>query len=238
MLSPYFAISHEYFFINFVKNKPLIKVAVFEDNKHLRETFQLLLSHSEGFSCTGAFPDCRDIISNLSGISCDVVLMDIEMPGMNGIEATKLVKENFPNLLIIIQTVFFEDEFIFNAIRAGASGYILKSTTPDGYLEAIKDVQAGGSPMTPGIARRVIELFKSNLEPATPAKEYNLTTQEKKVLQLLVEGKSYKMIAAELYVATDTIKTHVKNIYAKLHVHSGTEAVSLALRDKIVSIFF
>ena len=160
--------------------------------------------------------------------------MDIEMPGMNGIEATKLVKQHFPKINILIQTVFFEDEYIFNAICAGASGYILKSTTPDGYIEALKDVQAGGSPMTPGIARRVLELFKSNLQPANPEQDYDLTSQEKKVLKLLVEGKSYKLIAQELFVSVDTIKTHIRNIYAKLQVHSGTEAVSLALRDKLV----
>jgi DNA-binding NarL/FixJ family response regulator len=212
----------------------LIRVAVFEDNKHLRETFELLLNNAPGFTCAGAWPDCRNLVANLEATPCDVVLMDIEMPGMNGIEATKIVKEHFPYISILIQTVFFEDEYIFNAICAGASGYILKSTTPQGYLEAINDVQAGGSPMTPGIARKVLELFKHNLQPATPVKDYSLTTQEKKVLQLLVEGKSYKMIATELFVAFDTVKTHVKNIYAKLHVHSGTEAVSLAIRDKIV----
>jgi len=211
----------------------LIRVAIFEDNKHLRETFELLLNHTDGFICTGAWPDCRNIITNLEVYPSDIVLMDIEMPGMNGIAATKLVKEHFPTIHILIQTIFFEDEHIFNAICAGASGYILKSTTPDGYIEAIKDVQTGGSPMTPGIARRVLELFKDKLQPVA-SKDYNLTTQEKKVLQLLVSGKSYKMIAAELFVAPDTVKTHISNIYAKLHVHSGTEAVALALKDKIV----
>lgn len=212
----------------------MIRVAIFEDNKHLRETFELLLNHTDGFFCTGAWANCRNIITNLEVYPSDIVLMDIEMPGMNGIEATKLVKEHFPTINILIQTVFFEDEHIFNAICAGASGYILKSTTPEGYIEALKDVQAGGSPMTPGIARRMLELFKTNLQPATPTKDYNLTGQEKKVLQLLVEGKSYKLIAAELFVSVDTVKTHVSNTYAKLHVHSGTEAVSLALRDKLV----
>ena len=212
----------------------MIRVAVFEDNKHLRETFELLLKSAEGFTCAGVWPDCRNLVTNLEISPCDIVLMDIEMPGMNGIEATKIIKEHFPTINILIQTVFFEDEYIFNAICAGASGYILKTTTPDGYLQAIRDVQAGGSPMTPGIARKVLELFKHNLQPADPAKDYNLTAQEKKVLQLLVEGKSYKMIAAELFIAVDTVKSHVTNVYAKLHVHSGTEAVSLALRDKIV----
>lgn len=212
----------------------MIRVAVFEDNKHLRETFEFLLNTAPGFTCTGAYRDCRNLLTNLEVASCDIVLMDIEMPGMNGIEATKLIKENFPSINILIQTVFFEDEYIFNAICAGASGYILKSTTPDGYLDAIRDVNAGGSAMTPGIARRVLELFKTNLQPLAPSKDYNLTNQEKKVLQLLVAGKSYKMIAAELFVSVDTVKTHVTNTYAKLHVHSGTEAVSVALRDKIV----
>lgn len=212
----------------------MTKVAIFEDNKHLRETIQLLLNNTPGYQCAGTYPDCNNVLADVADSECDVILMDIEMPGMSGIEATKLVKENFPSVPILIQTVFFEDEYIFNAICAGASGYILKSTTPQGYMEAIADVQSGGSPMTPGIAKRVLELFRSGLSPVPPSKDYHLTQQEKKVLQLLVDGKSYKLIAAELFVAHDTIKTHVKNIYAKLHVHSGTEAVSLALRDKIV----
>lgn len=212
----------------------MIRVAIFEDNKHLRETFQLLLENTPGYICVGAWPNCNELVLMLHANPCDIVLMDIEMPGMNGIEATKLIKEKFPAVLVLIQTVFAQDDYIFNAICAGASGYILKSSTPEEYLTAIKDVHNGGSPMTGGIARRVLELFKHNLQPDKPQDDYNLTAQEKKVLQQLVQGKSYKLAAAELFVSVDTVKTHVRNIYAKLQVHSGTEAVSKAIRDKIV----
>lgn len=210
----------------------MIKVAIFEDNKHLRETLQLLVNGAEGYECSGAYPDCHNMINVLEGEPCDIILMDIEMPGMNGIEATKLVKKHYPEIQVLIQTVFFEDDYIFNAICAGASGYILKTTTPAGYLQALTDVKDGGSPMTQGIARRMLELFRNKFNPA--AVDYNLTSQEKKVLQLLVDGKSYKMIASELFVAFDTVKSHIRNIYSKLHVNSGTEAVSKAIKDKIV----
>ncbi len=211
----------------------MTRVTIFEDNKHLRETLCILINGANGFNCSGAYPNCNDMIALLKAGPCDIVLMDIEMPGMNGIEATHIIKEHFPDIHVLIQTVFFEDEYIFNAICAGASGYILKTTSPAGYLEAIADVSAGGSPMTPGIARRVMELFRNKMQPAA-SNDYQLTAQEKKVLQLLVEGKSYKMIATELSVAFDTVKSHIRNIYAKLHVNSGTEAVSKAIRDRIV----
>jgi DNA-binding NarL/FixJ family response regulator len=213
----------------------VIRVAIFEDNKHLLETLRMLLEGTPGYTCTGAYPNCKNMLPLLQSYPCDIVLMDIEMPGMNGIEATKLIKEMFPAMQVLIQTVFSEDQYIFNAICAGASGYILKSTTPQGYLQAIADVNAGGSPMTPGIARRVLELFRDNTPVApAPVKDYKLTPQEKKILQLLVDGKSYKMIATELFIAVETVKTHVGNIYGKLQVHSGTEAVSKAIRDRIV----
>jgi len=212
----------------------LIRVVIFEDNKHLRETLELLLNSKSGFACVGAFEDCTDLVNQIKSHPCDVVLMDIEMPGMNGIEATRILKKHFPDIQILIQTVFFQDNYIFDAICAGASGYIIKNISPQTYLDAIVDVKAGGSPMTPGIARRVLTLFKDKLQPATPVVEYNLTTQEKKVLQLLVEGKSYKLIAAALFVSNETVKSHISNIYNKLHVHSGTEAVTKAIRDRIV----
>lgn len=210
-----------------------IKVAVFEDNKHLRESLYYLINGTDGFSCVGAFADSNDILFQLKRILPDVVLMDIEMPGMNGIEAVKIIKQNFPLVQVLMQTIFHDDDNIFNAICAGASGYILKTTSPAGYIEAIKDVYNGGSPMTGSIARRVLEIFQKNIIPSANH-DYQLTPKEKEILQQLVKGKSFKMIADAINVSYETVRTHMKNIYTKLHVNSNTEAVSKALQEKIV----
>lgn len=211
----------------------MTRIAVFEDNKHLRTTLQVLLESADGFTCTGVYANCNNMLQVLQENPSDIVLMDIEMPGLNGIEATKLIRQHFPAVHVLIQTAFFDDNYIFNAICAGASGYILKTTSPSGYIDALKEVENGGSPMTPGIARRMLELFRVNMQPAVFT-DYQLTPREKEILQMLVNGKSYKMIAAESNIATDTVKSHIKNIYGKLHVNSGTEAVSKAIRDRIV----
>ena len=210
-----------------------IRVAIYEDNKHLRESLFYLIDGTEGFSCTGAFADSNDLMFQLRRSLPDVVLMDIEMPGMNGINAVKLIKQNFPSVQVLMQTVFHDDDNIFNAICAGASGYILKTTSPAGYIEAIKDVYNGGSPMTGSIARRVLELFQKNIIPVGNH-DYQLTPKEKEILQQLVKGKSFKMIADVLGSTYETVRTHMKNIYSKLHVNSNTEAVSKALQEKIV----
>ena len=193
----------------------------------------MLISATPGFTCIGTYPDCRDMLIYLESDVPDVVLMDIEMPGMNGIEAVKLIKQHFPEVQILMQTMFDDDDYIFEAICSGASGYILKTTTPLGYTEAIKNVHAGGSPMSPSIARKVFELFKTNLATQVDV-NYNLTDKEKEILQNLVKGKSYKMIAEEMSISTETVKTHMKNIYTKLHVNSNTEAVVKAIKDKII----
>ena len=210
-----------------------IRVSIFEDNKHLRESLYYLINGTEGFSCTGAYNDCSDLLFQLKRNPADVVLMDIEMPGINGIEGVKLIKQQLPSIQVLMQTVFHDDENIFNAICAGASGYILKTTSPAGYMEAIKDVYNGGSPLSGSIARRVLELFQKNIIP-TASNDYQLTPKEKEILQQLVKGKSFKMIADVIGATYETVRTHMKNIYAKLHVNSNTEAVSKALQEKIV----
>ncbi len=211
-----------------------IKVVIFEDNKHLRESLYYLVNGTQGFVCSGAFPDCSDLLFNIKQSAPDVILMDIEMPGMSGIEAVKIIKASFPDIQILMQTVFYDDENIFQAICAGASGYILKTTSPAGYIEAIRDVNSGGSPMSGSIARRVLEIFQKNITPVSSV-DYNLTPKEKEILQCMVHGKSFKMIAEALGITYETVRTHMKNIYLKLHVNSNTEAVSKALREKIVS---
>lgn len=213
--------------------KKTVNVVIFEDNRHLRESLQFLLNLTPGYHCLAAYPNCNGLLENLKGKDCDICLMDIEMPGISGIEATRIIKKNIPQINVLIQTVFSDDDSIFQAICAGASGYILKTTSPEEYIEALNDVQSGGAPMTPSIARRVLQLFKGHVQ--LPSNEtYNLTEKEKIVLQHLTEGKSYKMIAEELSISIETIKTHIKNIYTKLHVHSAPEAVAKAIQERIV----
>ncbi len=210
-----------------------MNICIFEDNNHLRESLQLLIESTPEFHCEGAFPNCKNLVEKLSKTDCDICLMDIEMPGISGIEATKIIKSNFPDIQVLMQTVFSDDDSIFRAICAGASGYLLKSASPSQYIEALKDAHSGGAPMTPSIARRVLQLFQSNLLPSIP-EDYNLTEKEKLVLYQLTLGKSYKMIADGLLVSVETVKTHMKNMYIKLHVHSSTEAVAKAIQERLV----
>lgn len=210
-----------------------IKVVIFEDNTNLRRGLTTLINGTEGFECTGAFGNCEKLIKNISDTKPDVILMDIEMPGMNGIEAVKILKPQFPGIKILMETIFEDDEKVFHSICNGAEGYILKSTPPAQILEAIKEIYDGGAPMTPSIASKVLAMFKSGTS-LVKDESYNLTEREMEVLKYLVDGMSYKLIAEKCFVSIDTVSTHVKNIYKKLQVHSKSEAVAKAIKGKMV----
>jgi len=209
-----------------------IRVVIFEDNLLLRESLYQLINGTAGLNCTGAFANCNDIIFNIKKTTPDVVLMDIRMPGKTGIEGVKMIHEQFPEIKIIMQTVVEDDEKIFASICNGASGYLLKNTAPARLLQSIVEVNGGGAPMTPVIAQKVLEKFRS--QSAVSPKELNdLSTREKEILECLVEGMSYKMISANCKISIDTVRFHIRNIYEKLHVNSKSEAVAKALRRNI-----
>jgi DNA-binding NarL/FixJ family response regulator len=210
-----------------------IRVCIFEDNTQLRESLFTLIDASDGFVCVGAFANCDDIINKVISIRPDVILMDIEMPGMNGIEAVHLIKQKYPDLKILMETIFEDDEKVFQSICNGAEGYILKNTPPQEILDAIKEIHEGGAPMTPAIALKVMRMFKQNLS-SNKDDSFNLSSREKEILKCLVEGMSYKLIAASCFISIDTVHGHIKSIYKKLQVHSKSEAVVKAIRGKIV----
>lgn len=210
-----------------------IRITIFDDNKRFRESIGLLFETNPGFDVVGSFPDVLTVIENIEESVPDVVLMDIDMPSVNGISAVKKVQSKFPKLPIIMLTSFDEDDKVFQSICAGAMGYLLKNTQPANLIEAVREVYSGGAPMTPSIARKVMMHFQQQ-NSAAGKNDYNLSEREKDVLAQLVKGLSLKQIADELFVSRETIKTHVKNIYAKLHVSCATEAVAKTLKEKLL----
>ncbi len=211
----------------------MIRVAVYDDNAYRCESLSVLINWTEGFSCVGTFPDCTSALEDIRQCSPDVVLMDINMPGISGIEGTEIIKKAFPQIAILIQTVFDDNEKVFASICAGASGYILKKSTPAQIIDAIRDIYEGGASMTSSIAKQVLLAFQQQKIFQIPA-NFNLSDREKEILNALVKGLSYKMIAAECNISFHTVNSHVKKIYEKLHVNSVAEAVAKAIREKIV----
>lgn len=209
-----------------------VKVLFFDDNKHIRESLTLLFETDERFKLCGAYDSAVHATEFTKVHEPDVVIMDIDMPGLNGIDAVALLHQNYPTLPIIMLTVFDDVDRIYNSLRNGALGYMLKSTDPDKLLDAIVEVHQGGAPMSPAIARKVLTHFKG--EETKTNENYNLTAREKEVLSHLVEGLSYKMIAAELNISFETVRSHIKKIYEKLHVQTMTEAVTKTLREKLI----
>lgn len=210
-----------------------ILVLVIEDQREIREGLATLINGTIGFQCCGTYRGMEEALARAPMHAPDVALVDIGLPGMSGIEGIPRLLEKYPNLLILVLTVFEDDDRIFRALCAGACGYLLKRTAPSKLLDSIREVKNGGAPISPEIARRVVHLFRDFVPPPAPA-DCRLSTQEMRVLQLLVEGHNYKTAAVELGVTINTISFHTRQIFRKLQVHSKSEAVAKALRTRIV----
>jgi DNA-binding NarL/FixJ family response regulator len=209
-----------------------IKTAIVEDIRDIRDGLATLINFTEGFECTGSYRSMEEAIPKIGARIPDVLLSDIGLPGMDGIEGIKILKERFPQMTVLMLTVYDDDERIFDALCAGASGYLLKRTPPAQLMENIRESVSGGAPMSPEVASRVIKLFR---EIRPPEKiDHDLTPHETRLLKLLVEGHNYTTAAEELGVSFNTIKFHMRHIYEKLQVHSKSEAVAKALQDRIV----
>ena len=209
-----------------------IKVAIVEDRREIREGLAMLIGGTEGFRCTGSYRSMEEALEKIGRELPDVVLNDIGLPGTSGIEGIKILKGRHPNLLILMLTVYDDDERIFDAMCAGASGYLLKKTPPARLLESLREAVSGGAPMSPEVARRVVALFRE-IRPPDRA-DYDLTPHETRLLKLFVEGHNYKTAAAELGVSIHTVSFHLRSIYDKLQVHSKSEAVAKALQNRLV----
>ena len=217
-----------------MENQNDIRVAIFEDNPIMMDAYRSILNGSQGFICTGSFTSCSDWKRDIEKSNPDVVLMDIEMTGINGIKATSLIKKEFPHVRILIQTVFEDDSKILEALCAGANGYILKNTSPVKMLEAVSDVRNGGVAFNPGIAAKVVTLFHNIIAPSTTINTYQLTEREREILQLLTQGMPMPRIAEKIFLSYETVRGYVKSIYQKLHVASATGAVAKAIKERLV----
>ncbi len=207
------------------------KIILYDDNETLAQSIKLMLEDEDDMEVAATFPNAETVAEDIKTLKPDVMLMDIDMPNVNGVEAVKNIRLKYPVLPVIMLTVFDDNDNIFNAVCAGASGYILKRNATAEVPDAIRNVLTGGAPMTGSVARKVLQMVPGS---QTKKEDFKLSAHEKKVLELLVKGFSYKMIAVETGVKVDTVRFHIKKIYDKLHVHSATEAVSKALRNKIV----
>jgi DNA-binding NarL/FixJ family response regulator len=204
----------------------IIRVSIVEDTDDIREAMRVLINGSQGFECLHVFPDAETALQGLPSKDVDVVLMDINLPGINGIECMALLKDRMPKTQFMMCTVYDDDENIFSALESGANGYMLKRTSPAQILEAIRDLHEGGSPMSSEIARRVVDAMQRKKKPAGPVEI--LTEREKEILDFLSRGFLYKEIANELFISKETVKKHIHNIYDKLHVQTRTEALNKA----------
>lgn len=208
-----------------------IRVAVYDDSLERRESLKYLIEMYEDIQFVGGFENCTHVEQDMEATKPEVVLMDIEMPEANGIEGVKRIKSKFPDIIVLMQTVYEDDENLFDSVKAGASGYLLKKDSPEKIISSIREALEGGAPMSPQMASRILRFFQQ--QPSV-TNQYALTEREKNILSLLVDGLSYKMIATKENISFHTVNSHVRKIYEKLHVHSMGEAVSKALREGLV----
>jgi DNA-binding NarL/FixJ family response regulator len=210
----------------------MIKVLIYEDNPQFREGLCMLLNGTDGFEVLASYKNCNSIEDEINAWKPDVVLMDIDMPGTNGIEGLQRLRKVNADVKVLMLTVFDDNKNVFDAIKSGANGYILKKTQPSKLIDYIQEASTGGAPMTSSIATQVLKMFSQT--HSRISEDYDLSSREKEVLQHLVNGFSYKMIAAEMFISVDTVRSHIKKIYEKLHVNSKSEAVAKAFRDNII----
>jgi len=209
------------------------RLVIYEDNFRLRQSMELLLGEGSGFAVAGSYSDCDAVEAQVEELQPQLVIMDIDMPGIGGIAGVKKIKSTFPDIKVVMYTVFDDDNRIFDCICSGADGYLLKNTSPIKLIQSLNELMEGDAPMSPFVAQKVFQFFRKSSQ----AREaFNLTDREKEILELLVKGNSYKMIADKCTVTIDTVKKHLQNIYHKLHVSCGTEAVAKALQHKIVRL--
>ena len=209
------------------------QLLIFEDNVRLRQSLEMLLNDENIFHVAASYPDCDKADKQVEKYHADLVVMDIDMPGFGGVEGVKRIKNTNPDVKVVMHTMFDDDNRIFDSICAGADGYLLKNTSPLQLVTALQEVMDGGAPMSPFVAQKVFQHFR---QAKSDSEQFNLTTREKEILDLLVKGNSYKMIADKSNVTIDTVKKHLQNIYHKLHVNCGTEAVAKALQHKIIKL--
>jgi DNA-binding NarL/FixJ family response regulator len=210
----------------------VIRVGIVEDDWDTRDGLQELIDGADGFRCAGAYPSVEDALERLGERPVDVLLLDVNLPGMSGSDGVRLIREEHPRVEVLMLTVYAEEEKIFEAICNGASGYLLKKTRPARLLDAIREAHAGGSPMSPEIARKVVTLFRKISPP--PQATHELTAQERRLLGLLAEGHSYESAGESLRISVNTVRNYIRSIYEKLHVHSKSEAVSKAMRQGLI----
>lgn len=215
-----------------IRSISLIKVAIVEDNKYMREGWETFIDYDSGLCVVGSFGSCEDAFKSEDFKKADIVVMDIGLPGMTGIEGVSVIRENYQNMNVIMATVFDDDENIFSAIKAGAVGYLMKKVTPDELVAAIKDAFAGGSPITPNIARKIIK----TLHAPSVKEDEKLNDRELQILQELATGKSYSAIGKSIFLSVDGVRHHIRNIYQKLEVHSRTEAVSKGISRRLIDL--